>query len=391
MRRRILLLLIILVALLPLIGLTQAFTPQTLPQLAASAPSVFSYEGIAHGRTIAIAAPIRLPQTQAMPVDKVRFIHVEANNGLADIQTALRASQDFRRMDVRTDVLGGSRFSASTPEIEKRTSYTKGGYKSLFFPTSLERQPSANPTPPEQPFKTASGLLRLLCPEATFYLNGQYATGGGYETKMDGQYNPSDEEMLKLKPLAGYEQGYYSALLSQRMHSIPIFPAGYFVLGGETEPLDPVAFVHISPYFDKDNFHMEGQAVRSISTLVPDAILAPFERIEQVIMANINNGRIRAVDSITLGYMIYYAQPTTSQQAHRGADMVLIPTWEVLGNIAYDEQMETHPTSLRDQLMRDTATSRGITAFRIDALTGLPLDQYASPAPRSYPLESLVP
>ena len=115
-----------------------------------------------------------------------------------------------------------------------------------------------------------------------------------------------------------------------------------------------------------------------VATLAQDTALAPFVQIEKVIQARIRSGHIRSIDGITLGYMLYYAQPTTILQAAQGADMVAIPTWEVTGGMVYDPSEPGAPVM-----------EKGL--FRIDALTGKPLDAYASPAPRVYLLSELLP
>lgn len=97
-----------------------------------------------------------------------------------------------------------------------------------------------------------------------------------------------------------------------------------------------------------------------------------------MIQARIRSGHIRSIDSVTLGYMLYYAKPTTLPEAVRGAEMVAVPTWEVTGSMVYD------PSELSAPVME-----KGL--FRVDALIGKPLDAYAFPAPRVYPLSGIAP
>lgn len=381
---------ILILIVIPYSGHAFTFTPQSIEELRKATPSYFTYQGSPNGRSINIKAPITMPNAFKMPIERVCF-HVLEKNEISSKQESISKSKQFGSAAINSDIKDPMNLVVSTLAIEEKTSYRGPGYKSIYFPTVLEERPSCNTTPTDEPFKKTEELIKIVYPDVSLYFSGQYATGGGYdEISADGKPKPSDDELLKTKPLPGYEKGYYISLAGQSMHGIQVFPRRYFAIMNDNEPSDPLACVQ-TEYFDSNNFDMEAFVLKDMGAAVSDVQLAPFEQIEKVILAYLNNGSIREIDSISLGYMLYYAQPTTIQQAFKGVDMLLVPTWELIGTFVSGTQEEATLMSERERLTIHALTSGGDRSFRIDAITGLPLDQYADPAPRYYDLSGVMP
>lgn len=352
----------------------ESYTPQSFAQLRASAPPRFQYSGATRSGEVKIDAPVVLPAVSEMPIKTLREITFSAPE-LQRIGDVL--AQDEMNRGLKSSVgMMKLRLSIRSPAAGQASDSPKSGY-SIIYPDWDEPQPQNNPLPPEAPFARVFALLASVFPDAQFYLARQTTTGGGHLVKHNNAH-ATDEQMNREAPYPGYEMGHYTLLVGQLLDGTPIFPESYFAISAPSDPPDPVVSFRVSPFFDERRFNMDGNVAMPAATLAQDAALAPFVQIEKVIQARIRSGHIRSIDGITLGYMLYYAQPTTILQAAQGADMVAIPTWEVTGGMVYDPSEPGAPVM-----------EKGL--FRIDALTGKPLDAYASPAPRVYLLSELLP
>ena len=352
----------------------ETYEPHAITSLRASTPERFTYAGRAGTGEARVDAPINLPNVSVLPIRTLRKKPFSSAD-LQSIGALLAANQENRGLAALTDKYETMLTLHSAAAMQAVQS-PKSGY-SIIFPEIRESQPQNNPIAPDVPFARVSALLESLFPDARFYLASQTATGGGHLVKNNAA-GLTDEQMVVQAPYRGYEMGHYTLIIGQALGGAPIFTENYFALGSASEPMDATVGFRASPFFDTARFEVNGSVAMPVATLAQDAALAPFAQIEKVIQARIRSGHIRSIDGITLGYMLYYAQPTTILQAAQGADMVAIPTWEVTGGMVYDPSEQGAPVM-----------EKGL--FRIDALTGKPLDVYASPAPRVYLLSELLP
>ncbi len=353
---------------------TETYEPHAITSLRASTPERFTYAGWTGTGEARVGAPVVLPDVSVLPIQTLRKKTFSAAD-LQSIGDLLAANEENRGLEALTDkyeIMLTLHSAAAMQAVQS----PKSGY-SIIFPEIRESQPQNNLTTPDLPFARVSALLESLFPDARFYLASQTATGGGHLVKNNAA-GLTDEQMVVQAPYRGYEMGHYTLIIGQALGGAPIFTGNYFALGSASEPMDATVEFRASPFFDTARFEVNGSVAMPVATLAQDAALAPFAQIEKVIQARIRSGHIRSIDSITLGYMLYYAQPTTILQAAQGADMVAIPTWEVTGGMVYDPSEPGAPVM-----------EKGL--FRIDALTGKPLDPYASPAPRVYLLSELLP
>lgn len=346
----------------------ETYEPHDITSLRASTPERFTYAGRAGTGEARVDAPIILPNVSVLPIQTLRK-KTFSSADLQSIGDLLAVSEENRGLAASTDKYGTIVTLHSAVAMQAMQS-PKSGY-SIIFPEIREPQPQNNPTTPEVPFARASALLASLFPDAQFYLASQTATAGGHLVKHEVT-SLTDEQMLLQAPYLGYEMGHYILMVGQSMSGVPIFPETYFALSSASEPIDPTISFRVSPFFDGKRFIMEGSVAMPVANLAQNAALAPFRQIAQILEARIRSGHIRSIDSITLGYMLYYAQPTTLIEAAQGADMVAVPTWEVVGAMVYDPSEPGAPVM-----------EKGL--FRVDALTGKPLDAYVFPAPRAYP------
>lgn len=352
----------------------EVFAPQTIGELRASSPARFEYTGATRTGDVQVSAPVILPAVSVLPVQTLRAKSFNESD-VQRIGVFLSASDENKTLLPSTDVYGVS-VGIRSEAAEQAVQSPKSGY-SIVFPDISEPQPQNNPVAPDVPFARVSALLASLFPDAQFYLVSQTATAGGHLVKLEVT-SLTDEQMLLQAPYRGFEMGHYMLMVGQSLNGVPIFPETYFALSSADEPIEPTIRFRVSPFFDGKRFSMEGSVATPVSTLAHDAALAPFEQIARIIQARIRSGHIRSISSISLGYMLYYAQPTTTLQAAQGSDMIAVPTWEVVGGMVYDP---SEPGAY--------VLEKG--TFRIDALTGKPLDAYASPAPRVYSLAGIMP
>ena len=219
-----------------------------------------------------------------------------------------------------------------------------------------EQQPQDNANTPDVPYSRITAVLASLFPDAQFYLAGQPL--------------PHDAD-------CGCGTIFSPLLVGQTLGGVPIFAETDVHASAADGHMEAAVGLRVSPSADGTMFSMEGSVATPVSTLVQDAALAPFEQIARVLEARIRSGHIRSIESISLGYMLCCAQPSALKQAAQAAEMLAVPTWEVVGAIVADPDAP-NPSVLE----------RG--TFLIDAMSGKPLDEHTSPAPSVHTLAGIM-
>ena len=123
---------------------------------------------------------------------------------------------------------------------------------------------------------------------------------------------------------------------------------------------------------DEDSYRLLGKTVCETDEIVADIPLCSFEKVQNAIEAEIENGHIRAVYSVDLGYALYNEPGSSRTQGRewmKTAVFYAVPTWRcvcIYTNLAKKD--------IPEDVLNNPAPSMYLKTLYFDAQTGMLID-----------------
>lgn len=316
----------------------------------------------AHGRTIAIDAPIHIPDVQAAPVLAVRCAPPVPEPLYSELKAWCTQSlrQDsvnryaFLSNDFRTGV------THKTPPGWGKTrdsQYLQGtmGWNStaLFDQDPNAAYAEANPLTLAEAVRIAQEKVAVLFPDAVLTLQ--------HAAVFDRNFWVSTHEPIN-------EKGRYYLELAQVFHGIPMeasIRAAFFrrPISDADYRLYRRGFVTATVY-DEDAWSFSSQLYQEVRVLHEDIPLLPFGAVMDRVEEKIRSGHVRWVDKVSLGYVAFDSEAEEEQ--------VLVPAW-----VVWCEYHQAGAASQRNQPLYTESLFSDGTYYRaliINAQTGEMID-----------------
>lgn len=343
-----------------------------LKDLRAQAPARFRYAAEVDSRPLRIDAPVIIPQGDAMPVPRLRWLQIDeaalrrAMAGIAGDGTTLSIGGDGSGIGFAASSMTGDRpyFDAIPGKIATDVIITNGG------------EPENNPFTSRQAYDLTLKLLENLDVDpGQVSLYAQAGTSARYKVgSVDDRSPDRYAHFYTDQPIEGYEQGFHILVASQTLDGIPVFPNGYHWSGPNFE-MDNRLRMRI---LNQKEFTAEGRLIRAEGIKIRDLPLANIGRVFDTLRWLIEKGRLREVDRIQLGYELFYEQHVKSGSDEREAALIAVPVWQVLGRLygGAAEGDSYYQMIARDQYETSAYTDASFE-LRINAQTGEYIDPYS--------------
>ena len=91
---------------------------------------------------------------------------------------------------------------------------------------------------------------------------------------------------------------------------------------------------------DDGDYDLDIKALRPVGVKVEDLPLANLDRVLATLRDLGEQGRLRRVDRIELGYTLYYERHVKAGPEERDATLVALPVWRVTGYLSPDAAYE---------------------------------------------------
>ena len=358
-KKAVMLLGILLLALLPERGFgeTQRYSIRDLP--AVTSPR-WQQAYAAHGRIISVDVEVEIPQAEAAPVLLVR--------AAPPVEPSLAQTlEDFCAQGMRTDKVNAyfftstnfsTAFDHATPPMWGKTRESDAfydqetmGWQSHFLTDYALDAAYAedNPLPLGEAVAIAKEQVAALFPNDALRLTN-VAT-------FDRTYNKKTQQFIS-------EKGYYHLEFHQIFRGIPFMGSVHKAfsrkaVGNENYTLEYRGCAS-ADVFDADAFLFVCWFYQEESVLHPDIPLIPFDAAKSKVEALIQDGYVRAVDTVTLGYVQF---DTENEQVQ-----ALVPAW-----VIWCEYQQEGPAAERSAPFYTDGWSEGEPYYRpliINAQTG---------------------
>lgn len=301
-----------------------------LPELRRQAPQRWTETYEAHGRSIQVDVPIDLPLADAVPVLRVKVAPHPSPAALKPYANKTETSADGKR-----EYLTESQpFGSSMLVAIRRPMLKEPLGKSYPVKMQAETLPLGS-WDPSRAYLPGNPLTIL---EAEQQLTAAYAALFKQSTPLSlREVQVQDVYLEGLEADEGYHQWMYMLEFTQVFHGIPILhQAIHGTLrgaNGKESKWDHLSQVlcHISA---KDSYMLQFGTLREADILADDLRLAPFDAVKASLEALIRAGRLRRVESLSLGYLMH-------PDFERGTQhFLLFPHWMLRGDIYEDGMAE---------------------------------------------------
>lgn len=166
----------------------------------------------------------------------------------------------------------------------------------------------------------------------------------------------------------------YMVSFNQQLHGIPILGHAFLGMpssrreGKNGEPFGDVG--GFFRYYDSDNFSFDCTVLEETARIADDIPLCGFDKIRKAITKEIDNGHIRRIDEIKLGYVLYNVEGAIQKPGtnwRKDAAFYAVPTWFVSCIYINQGKKSWTPAMDNDQAERSDAY---YAVVLIDAQTG---------------------
>jgi len=348
----------------------------TMQELRSLAPARWQQAFEGRGRTVHIDVPLTIPQVDRMPVPELKWQAFDEDAVLL----AVNARAPATRLDVRQQPGAPYLFISGTPGDD---SYMNGPKRGSSRVIPLPGQPADNTTyTPQQAWDLMQRLMEAAGLDAEHIeQTGVTGTTGfyAYRSATDAQRRAQAYAYLdRSAPVAGFERGYYHVTARQVIGGVPLLPHEYLYSSTNNSPYQVEGILRMQAADDGD-YRLQVKAVQPAGIKVDDLPLANIDRVLDTLRGLAESGRLRRVDSIELGYMLYYEDYVMAGEEEREATLVALPVWRVLGYLAPNAAYE--PGTSLEEMSTDAATATYVDEsleFRIDAQTGLLMERHSA-------------
>ena len=344
----------------------------SLKDLRARAPARFRYAADVNNRPVRVDAPVIIPQADTMPVHRLKWLSINkealrsAIAGIAGAGTTLSIGGDGSGIGFAAYAMAGER-----PYFDSISGKT---------PTDIiitnDSEPENNPFTSGQAYDLMLKLLEKLGVDpGQISLYAQAGTSARYKVgSVDDRSPERYSHFYTDQPIEGHEQGFHILVASQTLGGIPVFPNGYH-WGGPNFEMDNRLRMEI---LNQNEFSAEGRLIRAEGVKIRDLPLANIGRVFDTLRGLIEQGRLRQIDRIQLGYELFYEQHVKSGIDEMEAALIAVPVWQVLGRLYGDaaEGDSYYQMIARDQYETSVYTNPSFE-LRINAQTGEYIDPYS--------------
>lgn len=348
----------------------------TMQELRSSAPARWQHTFEVQGRVSQMDAPIVIPAVDRMPVPELKWLAFDE----AALGAAIQAAAPSNGLTIHMNE--GAPYVNILAKAQN-DSYLNGPKRGSARTIPLPNQPAANSAyTPQQAWALMERLLQAAGIDiARVEQVGVTGTTGfyAYRSATDAQRRAQAFAYLdRSAPVAGFERGYYHVSARQVIGGVPLLPNEYLYSSTNNSPYQVEGILRLQAADDGD-YRMQVKAVQPTGIKVDDLPLANFDRVLHTLRGLAESGRLRRVDSIELGYMLYYEDYVMAGEAEREATLVALPVWRVIGYLAPDAAYE--PGVSLEEMRTDASTTTYVDEsleFRIDAQTGLLMERHSA-------------
>ena len=341
------------------------------------------------GDTIAVDAPVYLPDADTMPVVMVQRATFDTT-GLHDAYPFPEYfSREYGKGELQSmrdrDQPGSVVLQLFAEEKENRLYGAADAAGRDVLPQGA--------TPPENDVTVqeimafiADNIPRFGCDTAPdLRVVKAFASTGLYQMKkVKTPEGWTEYTVDETKPVRNAGKGMWELELAQYIHGIRVFgdyrPYGSY-LTPESETCWDLPIRIFVKYLDEKNFNIVMALVRETEILVADAPLLSYDSLVEALERRMREGKLHSIYRLTLAYAVRLVTGDALYQADSWMDynmdarFVLVPEWEILG---FDEKNERDAKSVgldaptREMVLEPERYSRyGLTYdVRMDASTG---------------------
>ncbi len=368
----------------------------TLKELKAQAPRRLQMSVITNtGQTVTVDAPIVLPEGDALPIVLCKRAAFDTTH----IREYYPLEKGLPRYVIEASTAwdyAGSPVMHVLAESKKDILSGKTDYSTRSL-LPIGEPPPLNAYTVEQAMEFIDKNIRLFHCDTTPDIRplAAYALGGLCRVKSvkitDQSSGASWREIVAdpEKPIKGCEKGLWDIRLAQYMHGAQIFE-DYYPYGMYNPPENgnswdlPVRF-H-AQIMDGENCNILIAALLEKETLIAETPLLPFPKVESLIRARMESGKLQSVYQVTLGYSVKIVRGDSfavNDEWNMDARFVLVPEWQILGYDVKDHENTAYagyaPPSEEEILMPEMYGRYGLRyELRLDARTGEPVLDYAA-------------
>ncbi|MDD3409329.1 MAG: hypothetical protein PHY12_00820 [Eubacteriales bacterium] len=323
----------------------------TLAQLKATAPKRLQMTVTTDaGETITVDAPVILPDTDALPVllTQSQTFDMTKAYDYYPLQKGTPTYEWYYAGDhTDHDTILYCAKEARSYLLNGKTDYSK-------------RSPlAAGELPPENDFSLDEAVALIMRnnelfggdPKVDLRVNRAVAMSGLCRMKSEKVTDKSTGVSVKMmvadpkRPIKGCEKGLWLIELAQYLYGARVLP-GFSISNGVLWR-EENQFVYAEPTYsscrvqDEESFHLVESYLSKPEILVEDAPLCPWNTVAESIRALIQNGQIKSVYQIELGYQVAFLRSENDAAREQNAkgqsfDMaqahyVLLPCWELKG------------------------------------------------------------
>lgn len=299
------------------------------------------------GRQVEVDVPIQIPDVKDVPALRLKWIDLASQ--ARDKDTALY--QALRARYGEKIELGAGWIGDLHLDVNDRDHVYFYGPRNKYADVAVypDTPPAKNDMPEERPFALLKELLSLMdLPADEMRLDAQAGTSGFYYSRVlrSGEQAPDVPfpHIDQSKPAEGYERGYYRLSAMQVMRGLPLFPGDYINTHGLKEPRDVRVFARMN-VLDEQDFSLDLRMARETGVKERDLPLMNMEAVIGHVEELITRGLLRRVDSLELGYMLYYAEHVDASAQSVEDELIALPVWRVRGillSFAEEEMKESY-------------------------------------------------
>jgi hypothetical protein len=229
--------------------------------------------------------------------------------------------------------------------------------------------------------------------QADLRLVGATAMSGLYRTKRvkasDGNGGTWTEfAVYESKPVKNKGKGSWEPKIVQYLHGAQIL--GEYYPGGRADVTPEIAdssawwelfSVYVS-YMDEDNFNILYCLAKETGVVAENTELLPFDQIVQRIRDRIDEGNLKSIYRLTLGYTVTIVKGDACYDGQYDYDQscryVLVPQWSILGYDLKDASGLAQSVAPSREVVLDPAhhTNGERYELRLDAASGEPVLDY---------------
>ncbi len=382
-KHAVLLILALLIASLPHIGLCE---PYHIVDLVREAPERWTGEYDVGGETIRIDAPVFVPDVNTVPI--LRVARVMANeDGVKSIQQSGAETRDYNIYEVSFD------------RNDYAATYTDLGYFSYVEEClndfwAISRQGSANAVFSKNQSVSVQEIeewlgelvLKLYGDQVGVQIQKVELMSSYQISKKPGTYESGAE--FPYGDLTGV--GGYLIYANQVLRGIPVLlpvSGGFSIRSlGDTAFWEEMnsAQSEITLYYMNDKYYqfLAWNTLNEVDEIQADVPLCEFERIKSSLEEQIRNGNIHNVYSLQLGYVIYADPEQEYGRGDKTVKYLLVPTW--VARCSYTGGKEARDPLDRVEAYDYTKNDADFQSVLVNAQTGEVYDPMASETQKYY-------